>query len=146
MVEGIRYLEHSLCPWLHIRLCRRIGKSNILHLAYLRRGARAVCRVRSVHATSFMSVLVVVHLVHLVDHRNPAHQRKEKRPRTNAVCSGRKKEDFEMGQTAPTATQSKRSKKPSLELDPGGGLVHACKEDPILHISIRRMYRHTPTQ
>jgi hypothetical protein len=48
------YLEHGLCPWPNISLGRCIGKSNILHLANLRRAA--ALRMGSVHVP-FVAVI-----------------------------------------------------------------------------------------
>ena len=52
------YLEHSLRPWPDISLGRCIGKSNILHLANLRRAA--ALRMRSVH----IPLVAVIHVDH----------------------------------------------------------------------------------
>lgn len=50
------YLEHSLCPWPNISLGRCISKSNVLHLANLRRAA--ALGMRSVH----IPLVAVIHV------------------------------------------------------------------------------------
>ena len=58
LVERFRYpyLEHSLRPWPNVSLGRCIGKSNILHLANLRRAA--ALRMRSV----YIPLVAVIHV------------------------------------------------------------------------------------